>query len=132
MADDKEKRRKPKPEPEPEGGPEGRREEFITERLTPLRPRGPEDEEEGLATRSIEEAQTELPADFRATRVAAYRKRQKKQLKEQEEEGGARPRARRSRRARESGEEDADGEPPQAPAPPPANNCRARAAPCPR
>ena len=121
MADDKENRRKPKPEPEPEGGPEGRREEFISERLTPLRPRGPEDEEEGLATRSIEEAQTELPADFRASRVAAYRKRQKKQLKE-EEEGGARPRARRSRRARESGEEDADGEPPQAPSPPPANN----------
>lgn len=128
MTDDRrKKRRKPAPEPEPEGGPDARRQEFISERLTPLRPRGPEPEEEREgATRAVEEEEkAELPADFRASRVAEYRARQRKQMKEGEQEAG-RPRGRSTEpEASETVEEDADAgdeEPPQPPAPPPANN----------
>ena len=128
MTDDRQKKRrkpKPAPEPEPEGGPDARRQEFISERLTPLRPRGPEPEEESLGgTRAAEEEEkAELPADFRASRVAEYRARQRKQLKEEE---AGRPRGRSTEpEASETAEEDAesgDEEPPQPPAPPPANN----------
>ena len=130
MADDRQKKRgKQPPEPEPEGGPDARREEFIQERLTPLRPRSPEPPEaEGIAPAPAdEEERAEISPDFRASRVADYRARQKKQLqknkKEKKQEQGRRRGSSADPDQSETAEEDNLGEgPPLPPAPPPANN----------
>ena len=127
MADETPKKAK-QPLPEPEGGPDARRQEFIAERMTPLRDRGADPtEDEGIpAPPTDDEPQIEMPADFRASRVADYRARQRKQLNEKKKDERSRPRGRRGGgEADETTEEAADpgsDAPPQPPAPPPANN----------
>src|SRR6266508_728834 len=121
---DKESKNRPKQEPEPEGGPETRRQEFLEERLTPLRPRRTEEEGEAPTARP-EKEQPGLPPDFRARRIGAYRARQEDQLKKKEREARS-PSARPPGGGRKEPEDEPDtpgsAEPPQPPAPPPANN----------
>ncbi len=72
----------PKRPPEPEGGPLARREAFLEERLSTLKPKRPDEEEPPEAPLRAPARRTERVApkpEFRRQVVEAYRKRQKAQ-----------------------------------------------------
>jgi hypothetical protein len=122
MARGQKSKRPKKVGPEPEGGPEARKQEFLEERLTRLRPRGAEEPESGAAP---ERFGPESGPDFRTQAIAGYRARQREQAKRNPEKPGRR----RKKDAdsdpeieEDGGNPGSGGEPPMPPAPPPANN----------
>nr|MDP9343907.1 hypothetical protein [Actinomycetota bacterium] len=127
--------RNPNSAPEPEGGPERRKKDFLDERLTPLRPRGPEDDEEAIeeeappsprarkALRSEPSRPARPSPGFRRALVSEYRERQREQLDQPRKRGGAGGgRKRRPPETRAEIDSQPGAEPPQPPVPPPANN----------